>query len=112
MHELRPNYKKIFEDIVMKKCPERLEEFNHYFKKENLTIMDVIDLNDKIFGLKDKDTLNFNQQHKSYDRETILQILAYQDKEKLNNIQLANHFNLSRNTVGKWRKLYIKTMSN
>ena len=109
MQELRPNYKKIFEDIVEKKCPERLQEFNHYFSKENFTIMDVIEINDKIFGLTDKDTMIFNQKHKSYDQETILQILAYQQKEKLSNIQLANHFNLSRNTVSKWRRLHVKS---
>ncbi|MFY1047161.1 helix-turn-helix domain-containing protein [Chryseobacterium sp. GP-SGM7] len=110
MTELRPNYKKIFEDIVEKKCPDRLQEFNHYFRKKSFTIMDVIDLNNKIFALKDRDTIIFNQKHKSYDRETILKILAYQEKEKLNNIQLANHFNLSRNTVGKWRKLYMENV--
>ena len=68
--------------------------------------MDVITLNAKIFKLNDKETLDFNQKHKSYDQETILQILTYQNKEKLNNIQLANHFNLSRNTVSKWKRLY------
>lgn len=76
------------------------------FYKENLSIMNVIELNNKIFGLKDRDTLAFNQKHKSYDHEAILQILTYQNKEKLTNAQLANHFRLSRNTVTKWRRLY------
>lgn len=30
MEDLKPNYKKIFEDIVVKKCPERFQEFNYY----------------------------------------------------------------------------------
>lgn len=110
MQEIKPNYSKIFEDIIAKKCPERLQEFKHYLTKENLSIIEVIEINNKIFGLTDKATVSFNQKHKSYDNETILQILAYQKKEKLNNIQLANHFNLSRNTVARWQKLYIKSM--
>ena len=107
MKELKqPNYKKIFEDIIAEKCPERNGEFYHLLQKESLSIMNVIELNNKIFGLTDRDTLIFNQKHRSYDQEAILQILAYQNKEKLNNVQLANHFNLSRNTVSKWKRLY------
>jgi len=106
MKSIKPNYQRIFEDIIIKRCPKRKEEFNHYLTKKQFSIMDVITLNAKIFKLNDKETLDFNQKHKSYDQETILQILTYQNKEKLNNIQLANHFNLSRNTVSKWKRLY------
>ena len=113
MKELKqPNYKKIFEDIISVRCPERSQEFSHFLQKENLSIMNVIELNDKIFGLKDRDTIIFNQKHKSYDQETILQILTYQVKEKLNNVQLANHFNLSRNTISKWKRLYVTVQNN
>ena len=107
MKELKqPNYKKIFEDIIAEKCPERREELSSFLQKESLSIMNVITLNNKIFGLSNKETLEFNQKHKSYDQEAIFQILAYQNKEKLSNVQLANHFKLSRNTVSKWRRLY------
>lgn len=106
MENNRPDYKKIFEDIITKNCPERKEEFNHYFLKKRLSIMDIITLNSKIFKLNDKDTLAFNQKHKSYDEPTILKMLNYQKQQGLNNVELANHFNLSRNTVTKWRKLY------
>jgi DNA-binding transcriptional regulator YiaG len=106
----RPEYKKIFEDIIIKNCPERKEEFNHYFLKKQFSIMDVITLNSKIFNLNDKETLAFNQQHRSYDEPTILKILRYQKKQGLNNVELANHFNLSRNTVTKWRKIYSTSL--
>ncbi|MGI9650770.1 helix-turn-helix domain-containing protein [Chryseobacterium sp. RLHN22] len=108
MENNRPDYIKIFEDIIIKKCPERRHEFDYYFNKKNLSIIDIVDLNNRIFGLKDKNAINFNQKHKSYDHETIIHILTYQQKEKLNNTQLASYFNLSRNTVTKWRKLYLK----
>lgn len=106
MSIIKPNYQRIFEDMITKKCPERKEEFRHYLRKKQFSIMDVITLSSKIFNLKDKETLIFNQKHKSYDEQTILKMLAYQEKEMLNNIELANHFNLSRNTVTKWRRLY------
>ena len=102
----KPNYKKIFEDIILEMCPERKSEFTYYLNNDNFSIMEVIDLNQKIFGSEDKETSFFNQRHRSYDSETILHILAYQENQKLSNVQLANHFKLSRNTVSKWRKSY------
>jgi len=108
MENSKPNYIKIFEDIIAKECPERRPEFANYLSKENLSIIDVIKLNNKIFGVSNKETLDFNQKHRSYDSETIIQMLTYQEEQKLNNVQLANHFRLSRNTVSKWRRLYLK----
>ena len=111
MESSRPDYKKIFKDIIIKKCPDRKDEFKYYLQKEQFSIMDVISLNSKIFKLNDKKTLDFNQKHRSYDEPTILKMLSYQKKQGLNNIELANHFNLSRNTVAKWRKLYVKSFA-
>lgn len=105
MKNTRPNYLKIFEDIIARKCPERKNEFERFFAKD-ISALDIIDLNNKIFGLQDRETIDFNQQHKSYDKETILQILTFQQEQKLTNIGLANHFKLSRNTVSKWKRLY------
>lgn len=105
MNNNKPNYIKIFKDIIEHTCPDRVQEFSSYLKKENLSIIEVIELNNKIFKLQDKDTLNFNQKHKSYDQEAILQMLAFQKKERLNNVELANYFKLSRNTVSKWKSL-------
>jgi len=106
-----PDYRKIFEDIIMKNCPARIQEFTYYIEKKKFSIMDVITLNSKIFNLSDKDTHHFNQKHKSYDEQTILEILRHQKKHRLNNIELATHFNLSRNTVTKWKKQYIKELA-
>lgn len=109
MENNRPNYIKIFEDIIANKCPERRAEFSLYLNKETLSIIDVIKLNNKIFGISDKETSDFNQKHRSYDTQAILEMLNYQKQQNLNNVQLANHFKLSRNTVSKWRRLYMKT---
>ena len=45
--------------------------------------------------------------HRSYCKTTILKILDYQISHALNNTQLAQHFDVSRNTIAKWRRLFI-----
>ena len=98
----KPNYKRIYFDILSKKYPEKKEECNSLLKKQNLSGLDVIWLNKKIFG-----TDKINQQHRSYSKSDILIILDYQQKHKLNNSQLANHFKISRNTITKWKKMFL-----
>lgn len=103
---MRPNYKNIYTDILQKKFPNRYDSFANILSKEELSDFDVIKLNNKIFGTTGKNNESQNQKYKSYDRSTIIEILGYQDKNKLNNSQLADHFKLSRNTVSKWRKMF------
>jgi len=108
MESHRPDYKRIFKDIILDKCPERSEEFEQYLIQDHLSAIDIININKKIFGVGNKETLNFNQKHRSYDKQTIMMMLNYQKKQKLSNGKLANHFQMSRNTVAKWKKLYLK----
>ncbi|WP_080777846.1 hypothetical protein [Chryseobacterium phocaeense] len=95
-----PDYKKIYQDILRKKYPEKTEACTTILKKKQLTSMDVVLLNEIIFG---KESI-INQPHKSYDCNTIHEILNFQIKNQLNNSQLAKHFKLSRNTILKWKK--------
>ncbi|KMQ69187.1 transposase [Chryseobacterium sp. FH2] len=106
MEKIKPDYRSIYTDLINEKFPEKKQEYLPILCKENFTMLDVIKLNQRLFNKKDKEILNFNQQHRSYDRKTILEILDYQKKQKLNNTQLANHFKLSRNTIAKWKKIY------
>ncbi|MFP3836044.1 helix-turn-helix domain-containing protein, partial [Chryseobacterium sp. SIMBA_028] len=84
---------------VNEKYPEKKEEYKAILSKENFSILDVIECNKILFTKEDKNTFNFNQKHRTYDRDTILEILYYQKKYRCNNSQLAKHFKLSRNTV-------------
>ena len=88
MEKSSPNYKQIFKDILDRKY----------------SIVDVIEINTKIFG---KGIINNSQKFRSYKKSDILNILDYQKENGLNNSQLANHFRLSRNTVSKWKKLFL-----
>ena len=95
MQKMTINYNKIYGDIIAKKYPQKKEECLTLLQKETLSAIDIIELNQKIFGLKKENEVT-NQQHRSYSQSDILQILDYQKKHKL-----------SRNTVSKWRKIFI-----
>ena len=101
-----PDYKQIYTDILNKKFPEKKEECKNFLKKANLSAIEIIELNKKLFGIN-KETEKFNQRHRSYSRSDILNILDYQKKYQLNNTELATHFKLSRNTITKWRKIFL-----
>ncbi|MGG5210780.1 helix-turn-helix domain-containing protein [Chryseobacterium sp. MIQD13] len=101
----QPNYKKIYEEIVARKYPKKEKQCRPFFAKEKFSALDVLKLDEIIFGYKNNETEVFNQKHRSYDRVSILKILDYQKNNKLNNTQLAQHFSLSRNTVAKWKKM-------
>ena len=107
MKNNQPDYKTIYADILHKKHHEKKAECFPLLEKENLSVLDIIELNKKIFGIADKETQAENQKHRSYSKSDILSILDYQKKHKLNNIQLARHFGLSRNTVAKWKKTFV-----
>ncbi|SHL74799.1 hypothetical protein SAMN05444360_10453 [Chryseobacterium carnipullorum] len=101
-----PDYKKIYSDILQILHPERKEDCRSLMSKAIFSVQDVIKINAIIFGKRGNTNFSQNQKHRSYDRSTILEILEYQKKNKLSNIQLANHFSLSRNTVSRWRKIF------
>lgn len=106
MKQILPDYKRIYVDIVNKKYPQKKSECNAILSKESFSALDIIAINKIIFGT-DKESNSFNQKHRSYSKIDIIQILDYQQKHKLNNSQLANHFSLSRNTVAKWKKIFV-----
>lgn len=103
----QPNYKKIYTDILNAKYPDKISSCRNILEKKELSSMDIMSLNKIIFDVRSKDFQSLNQKHKSYDKSTILEILIYQKKHKFNNSQLAEYFNLSRNTVTKWKKIFL-----
>lgn len=106
MSSQSPNYRRIYSDIINTKYPDKEFECQTILKKQELTTIDIIRLNEIIFKT-DKKTEDFNQRHRSYDKNSIKNILKYQIKNKLSNTQVALHFKMSRNTISKWKKLYL-----
>lgn len=99
-----PNYSRIYSDIINFKYPDRKHDCKTILNKQKLSVFDILELNRKIFGNHNKES---NQKYRSYNKSTILEILSYQKRNRLNNSQLALHFKLSRNTVAKWKKIFL-----
>lgn len=102
-----PNYNDIYRDLIKKKFPQRSEEFKPLLKN-NLDILSVIKVNKMLFGEEDSSDTQNSQKYRSYDKEAILRILNYQKIYRLNNVQTAKVFNVSRNSLTKWRRLFLK----
>ncbi|MCU7618853.1 hypothetical protein NZ698_16860 [Chryseobacterium sp. PBS4-4] len=64
---------------------------------------DIFEVERALFG-----NSNFvdNQKLKSYDETTIKIVLNHQKENNLTNIELSNHYKISRNTIAKWKKIY------
>ncbi|WP_312992336.1 helix-turn-helix domain-containing protein [Chryseobacterium flavum] len=106
MAKSTPNYKLIFQDMLNKKFPEKKEICEPLLNKKSLSHIDIININEIIFGKPEFKKEVLNQQRRSYDVPSILQILKYQEKNNLSNSQLANHYKISRNTIAKWKKIF------
>jgi len=102
-----PNYKKIYIDILDQKYPQKISTCQRILNKQKLSTLDIIALNKIIFGEQDRESVTFNQRHRSYCEKTIIEILDYQKKYNLNNTQIALHFKMSRNSLTKWKKKYL-----
>lgn len=104
MNRKVPNYKRIYSDLIDKKFPEKKYLLASFLKKEEISVLDVIDLNNKIFG--SDASLKANQKLRSYTEKDVKKILEYQQQNNLSNVDLAYHYQLSPNTVAKWKKIY------
>ncbi len=89
------------------KYPEKLEICSSLLQKDVLSTLDVLRLNQMIFGIKRSGSNRVNQRHKSYDITTIMEILEYQRKKGYTNVGIANEFQISRNSLAKWKKLFL-----
>jgi hypothetical protein len=99
-----PNYNKLYKDILYLKFPEKIGELEHYLSREILLSIDVIKINNLMFG--NSENINYNQKLKSYDEESIRKILEFQEKNKLSNTSLSKMYRLSRNTISRWKSCF------
>ncbi|CAD7811915.1 hypothetical protein CHRY9390_02436 [Chryseobacterium aquaeductus] len=107
MKNTNPNYRQIYLDILAARYPEKLNDNTVIAKINSLsTDLDILFLNDLIFGERNpKDEIK-NQKLRSYSKESIFKILHYQKQYNLNNSQLSRKFKLSRTTISRWRKIF------
>ncbi len=103
---MQPDYKSIFIDIIESRFPHKMSECKGILEKPMLSSIDILKLNEKIFGTIKVEPIQDNQKFRSYSEKDILKILEYQKEKELNNTELSNHFKISRNTISKWKKLF------
>ncbi len=105
---MRPNYKKIYQDMLKEKNPEKLKDPKTLRLLNNLkTSEDILRLNDLIFK-STKESLKNNQQLKTYDKKTMLKLLQYQQKHNLSTSFMSKKYRISRTTIAKWKKTFEK----
>lgn len=102
-----PDYKRIYTDLIAACYPDKEEQCSYILSQNRLSAFDVIKLNKILTSNFEAEHDLSNQNFRSYDRVTILKILDYQKKNKLNNTEISKQFKLSRNTVAKWRKKFL-----
>ena len=102
-----PDFKLIYTDIINEKFPGKINDPGIVNKLNALnTAVDVLKFNTLIFGQPEYNVGSKSQRLRSYDQSSILKILDYQEKNNLTNIETANYFKTSRNTIAKWKSLY------
>ena len=104
---IKPDYRKIYHDIIQEQFSNKENDFKRILQKEAFTNYDVIKLNRKLFGKSEVECGSENQKLKSYSKDTIIEVLKYQTENKYSNSAIANQFNISRNTIARWRKFFL-----
>ncbi|WP_448606502.1 helix-turn-helix domain-containing protein [Paenimyroides ceti] len=99
----KPDYNRIYKDLVEAWFPEQKEELVSLISVDITTSLDVIQVNNKLFNKKSKDTQNYNQKLRSYDIPSIIRIVGYQQENFLTIKEISELFGVSRNTVAKWK---------
>lgn len=100
---MKPDYQKIFQDMLNYHFVEHDQALSDILKKGALTSIDVMQLNNRLFYKRKEQS---SSAHKAYDKSSIKKILQYQRIHQLNNTELAKHFGISRNTIAKWKHIY------
>ncbi|MFL9835451.1 helix-turn-helix domain-containing protein [Chryseobacterium terrae] len=102
---MRPNYNRIYQDLLQKQNPEKLEcpKIREQLSRLDST-EEVLKLNEKLFK-QCKETSKTNQQLKTYDKKMMLKLLNYQKKHNFSTSFMSKKYNISRTTFAKWKKI-------
>ncbi|CAH0251765.1 helix-turn-helix domain-containing protein [Chryseobacterium sp. WG14] len=105
---MRPNYKKIYHDMLKLEHPEKLQDpkIKELLEKLN-TSEDVLKFNEKLFQQSRE-----NQKLKTYDKKTMLKLLQYQKKHGYSTSYMSKKYKISRTTLSKWRMMFEEDLEN
>lgn len=99
----KPDYNKIYKDLINTWFFDQKEELLPLISIDITTSLDVIHINNELFNKTSKGTQNYNQKLRSYDVPSIIKIVDYQRENFLTIKETSELFNVSRNTVAKWK---------
>lgn len=98
----KPNYSLIFLDILESMFPDKCPEEIGVFEGKELSVEEVLLCNKKIFGHN-----KGSGKYRSYDKSTIISILSKQKKHHYTNEKVSQMYNISRNSLAKWKKHFL-----
>lgn len=103
--KIRPNYSKIYHDLLLAEYPEKLKDVKVKQLLQNLNTSDeVIKFNEKLFK-QSKESSENNQKLRTYDKATMLKILNYQKQHGFSSNYISKKYKISRTTIAKWKKI-------
>ena len=101
----KQDFGRIFKEIAQKK--EYSESVIDYIVNvEEWNSLNVIKISEKIGEKPRGENLKLNQKHRAYDEQSVKEILNYQKINNLNNSEMMRLFNISRNSIAKWKKMF------
>lgn len=105
---MRPNYKRIYQDMLRLEQPEKLKDpkIQELLGKLHTT-EDVLKFNEKLFKQSSE-----NQKLKTYDRKTMLKLLRYQKKHGHSTSYMSRKYKISRTTLSKWKALFEEELED
>ncbi|MBW7676183.1 helix-turn-helix domain-containing protein [Chryseobacterium chendengshani] len=102
---MKPNYTKIYHDLLLEEYPEKLKDVKVRELLQKLNTSDeVIKFNEKLFE-QSKESLENNQKLRTYDKETMLKILMYQKEHGFSSSYISKKYKISRTTLTKWKRI-------
>ncbi|PKF73591.1 hypothetical protein CW752_13550 [Chryseobacterium sp. PMSZPI] len=105
---MRPNYKKIYLDMLRMEHPEKLKDpkIKEFLEKLH-TSEDVLKFNEKLFKQSKE-----NQKLKTYDKKTMLKLLEYQKKHGHSTSYMSRKYKISRTTLAKWKSIFEEELED
>ncbi|WP_312994140.1 helix-turn-helix domain-containing protein [Chryseobacterium flavum] len=105
---MRPNYKRIYHDMLRLEYPEKLQDpkVRELLEKLN-TSEDVLKFNEKLFKQSKE-----NQKLRTYDKKTMLKLLQYQKKHGYSTSYMSRKYKISRTTLAKWKVMFEEELDD
>lgn len=101
-----PDYRKIYTDMIEMKYLDKKDKCKTLLSKNKLSVLDILELEKKIFEGNMSSDDKTNGKFRAYDNEAIQQILTFQKINNMTNTETSIYFKIGRNSIAKWKKMF------